>query len=139
MINVDGRNLSVIEEDNLNARVSSMPNYAPLDVINFRQYHLQPSCTLVISGTRYARKGDHDYSRCILSIEAEQLRGRIMKLTSGNGGYAVSCGIWTECISHPGQCLRSFDHAIIVSNVGGDELREAIYAEFGTCCCNVKG
>lgn len=115
--------------------ISSVPGYAVLDVINFRLYNVEPSGSLVIQGQRFARKSDHDYSRCELEIQGYSLTA-IRKLTARGKTYALSMPGTVRCkdASHP--CVESSCSFMIVSDLGGDDLLKLATSLF---ICKPKG
>lgn len=123
MFNVDGTAYPITHNGMLTA-TSSVPGYALLDVVPFRQYHIEPTCSLVLTGFRLARKSDHYYTRCPLSIRGSSVTAA--RLTTVRG-LCVTMRAIIRCLDHK-DCLDTHDNVFIYCNDGlsGQEFQTIV-------------
>lgn len=110
MINIEGTAYMVHYSGADYKATSSVPGYAVLDVVNFRQYRHESSCALAISSRRFARKNNQDYATCPLQIRGFSVTGA-RRLTRG-GAYCYCMPALIHCLEHV-DCCDSHENVFI--------------------------
>lgn len=126
MINIDGNCYPTYTTGSYKA-TSALPNYARLDVLNFRQYLLEFDSCLVLSGQRFARESSYDHSDCELQFTCHSVTS-VRKLTYQQGVYCCQAPTLVRCLTHPGLCLDSEINMLICCNTRDcDRIVEKLY------------